>query len=126
MNEAVDASQDPHEALQIAHAVMGNRTKSSIVRHLWTHGPSTGTAICRSTGISAPTFSLAMQQLEKWNLTTGSIPSHERHGRAVTYVLDHDRVQALVNLWLNYVQGHDLSGLVSPASVTSGAAPESS
>jgi len=97
--------EDPQQALQIAQAVMGNRTKSMIVRHLWTHGDSTGSSICAETGISGPTFSLAMQQLEKWQITSGSIPSHQRHGRAVTYSLDQTKIRGLVQLWFDFVQG---------------------
>lgn len=108
MNDAFDVHEDPQQALRIAQAVMGNRTKSMIVRHLWTQGPSTGSTICRDTGVSGPTFSLAMQQLEKWSITSGSIPPAERHGRAVTYTLDQTKVRALVQLWFDFVQGHPL------------------
>lgn len=106
MNDAFDVSADPQQALRIAQSVMGNRTKSVIVRHLWIHGPSTGSSICRENEISGPTFSLAMQQLEKWDLVHGSIPSVQRHGRAVTYTLDQSKIRALVQLWFDFVQGH--------------------
>lgn len=91
--------------LDVASAVMGNRNKSLIIRHLWQTGSSTGTEIITATGISGPTMSLAMQQLEQWLLVTASIPPQERHGRPVTYTLDRNRIQHLVTVWMDFVTG---------------------
>lgn len=91
--------------LVIASSVMGNRTKSLIVRHLWQNGPSPGTRITKETGISGPTMSLAMQQLEQWGVVSASIPPEQRHGRSVVYTLDRDRIRGLVKLWMNFVEG---------------------
>lgn len=91
--------------LDVATAVMGNRTKSLIVRHLWQHGPSQGTEILEATGLVGATLSLAMQQLEQWGVVTGSIPSEMRHGRPVVYTLNQDRVRQLMRLWFEFISG---------------------
>lgn len=91
--------------LDVASSVMGNRTKSLIVRHLWQNGPSNGTSIVEATGVAGPTLSLAMQQLEEWGVVSGSIPPAQRHGRPVVYTLDRGRVRQLVKLWTDFVEG---------------------
>lgn len=91
--------------LDIASAVIGNRTKSLIVRHLWQNGPSPSKQILSATQISGPTMSLAMQQLESWNIVSASIPPEKRHGRTVVYTLHRQRVQELVKLWFDFVAG---------------------
>lgn len=91
--------------VDIASSVMGNRTKSLIVRHLWQNGPSKGTEILKATGLSGPTMSLAMQQLEQWQIVSGSIPPDQRHGRSVTYTLDRQRIRQLVEAWTAFVVG---------------------
>ena len=94
--------------LDVASSIMGNRTKSLIVRHLWQHGASPGTGITKATGISGPTMSLAMQQLEQWGVVSGSIPPELRHGRSVVYTLDRARMQNLVKMWTDFVEGGSL------------------
>lgn len=93
--------------LDVATAVMGNRTKSLIVRHLWQNGPSTGTDIVQATGLVGATMSLAMQQLEQWDIVHGSIPTEMRHGRLVVYTLDQDRVRQLMRIWFDFIRGDD-------------------
>lgn len=91
--------------LDVACGVMGNRTKSLIVRHLWQNGPSQGTEIVNATGLIGATMSLAMQQLEDWGVVRGSIPPEMRHGRRVLYTLDQQRVRQLMQLWFDFIQG---------------------
>lgn len=94
--------------LEMAQSVMGNRTKSLIVRHLWQHGSSRGTDIIAETGLSGATLSQAMTQLESWGVVEGSLPSAERHGRPVTFTLDRSRLRELINLWTAFIEGDDL------------------
>lgn len=103
----MDGHHHQAESINIASAVMGNRTKSLIVRHLWQYGACTGTELSKATGISAATLSLAMQQLEQWNVVSTDIPVEQRHGRAVTYTLDRNKIKALVDSWMGFVQGQD-------------------
>lgn len=93
--------------LDVATAVMGNRNKSLIVRHLWQNGPTTGPELQRATGLLGPTLSLATQQLEEWGVVVGSLPTEMRHGRAVTYTLDTDRLRDLIRMWMEFVTGED-------------------
>lgn len=102
---ATPPGEDPD--LGVALATMGNRTKSVIMAHLWQNGPSTGTEISRATGIRGATISLATQQMEAWGLIKGSIPPQMRHGRPVTFTLDRDRVRALMDRWMAFIQGED-------------------
>lgn len=91
--------------LDVATAVMGNRTKSLIVRHLWQNGPSTGVEIASGTRLVGATMSLAMQQLEQWGIVSGHIPPEMRHGRLVTYTLDQERVRQLMRIWFDFIRG---------------------
>jgi hypothetical protein len=105
MARSVEPLDPSNPDLDVATAVMGNRTKSLIVRHLWQNGPSQGTEIVKATGLVGATMSLAMQQLEQWGVVTGSIPSNMRHGRPVVYTLNQARVRELMRLWFQFISG---------------------
>jgi len=105
MARAAESLDPSNPDLDVATAVMGNRTKSLIVRHLWQNGPSRAPEIMEATGLVGPTVSLAMQQLEQWGVVTGSIPSEMRHGRPVIYTLDQTRVRYLMRLWFEFISG---------------------
>lgn len=108
-----DYGSPPHDSgagldaptLEMAQAVMGNRTKSLIVRHLWQEGPSVGGDILAGTQVSGGTLSQAMKQLEDWNVVEASLPPDKRHGRPVQYTLDRDRVRALIAVWVDFIEG---------------------
>lgn len=102
---AAPSAEDPD--LGVALATIGNRTKSVIMAYLWQHGPSTGTQISQATGIRGATISQATQQMEAWGLIEGSIPPQMRHGRPVVFTLDRDRVRALMDRWMTFIQGRD-------------------
>lgn len=91
--------------LEMAQAVMGNRTKSLIVRHLWQEGPSVGGDILAGTQVSGGTLSQAMKQLEDWRIVEASLPPEKRHGRPVRYTLDRDRVRTLIAVWTDFIEG---------------------
>lgn len=50
-------------------------------------------------------MSLAMQQLEQWQIVSASIPPEKRHGRAVEYTLDKARIHELVTAWTDFIEG---------------------
>lgn len=97
----VDSPDDPD--LDVAVGILGNRNKTTIVRHLWLNGPTTGRELVKATGLLGPTFSLAMQQLEEWLVVSGDLDKEQRHGRLVTYTLDRDRFEGLVQTYMRYV-----------------------
>lgn len=96
-------SDDPD--VDVAAGVLGNRSRSLIVRYLWANGPSKGPDIVKGTGLLSATFSLAATQLEEWNVVSGDLPREMRHGRAVTYTLNEDRVHEIVGAWMAYMSG---------------------
>ncbi|QZQ53763.1 ArsR family transcriptional regulator (plasmid) [Curtobacterium sp. TC1] len=99
---------DPTEPdLDVASAIMGNRTKALVVRYLWLNGSTTASELVRELGILQGTISASMQQLEQWAVVSTDVPADRRHGRSVTYTLDRERLQQLIDLWRAFVTDGD-------------------
>jgi len=82
---------------------MGNRTKALIVRQLWTNGSATAGDLARELDVLQGTMSAAMLQLEDWGVVAADVPLADRHGRVVTYTLDRQRLNGLIDLWRSFV-----------------------
>lgn len=93
--------------LDVASAIMGNRTKALIVRHLWVNGSATASEIAREIDVLQGTMSAAMLQLEEWGVVVADVPLADRHGRVVTYTLERQRLSDLIDLWRSFVTASD-------------------
>lgn len=105
----VSTPDEPHGSrdaeFDIASAIVGNRTKADIVKYLWLHGPTGPSELMRELGMLQGTVSAALRQLEQWAVVASDIPVEQRRGRTVTYTLNRERLQQLIDLSRDYIIG---------------------
>jgi len=93
----------PEVDMAIAH--MGNRAQADILRHLAKAGPSTIGGLMDGVDMTRPSLNRHLAALEDAGIVHTNPPAGNRHGKAVTYAADLDRVRRLASEYLRYVSG---------------------
>lgn len=71
------------------------------------HRPLRLGEITSQVDLAGPTVARVLRGLEEDGVVTGDLPLGQRRGQHVLYSLDHARLHAVLQPWLDYVTGAD-------------------
>jgi DNA-binding transcriptional ArsR family regulator len=91
--------------VEVAISFMGNRAQAEILRHLSLLGPSTIGQLQAVLTISRPSLNRHLDSLSSVGLVQTDPPAGMRHGKEVTYAVQHARIRKLAREYVSYVEG---------------------
>ncbi|MEV7135830.1 helix-turn-helix domain-containing protein [Arthrobacter sp. NPDC093128] len=77
----------------------------AILRHLSMNGPTGAADLARALGTDPNTARRTLQHLEEAELVEADVPAGQRRGRAVTFSVNPDRLEILLNSLKDYLLG---------------------
>lgn len=86
-------------------SAFGNRARITIIKYLQTNGPSLRVDIATETGLPNPTLGHHLAELESVGVVKGDLPSEMRRGRTMRYSVNPQRIEELLAVPGNYING---------------------
>lgn len=92
------------EDLDSAAVAYGTPVRMQIMRHLRVAGPSMRYQLEQATGVKHALLVQSLNKLEAAGVVSVNLPPEERSTRALTYTLDRQRADYLLDLMVNFVR----------------------
>ena len=86
-------------------SAFGNRARITIIKYLQTNGASLRVDIAQETGLPNPTLGHHLSELERVGVVKGDLPPEMRRGRTMRYSIDPQRVDELLAVPGDYING---------------------
>lgn len=93
--------------LDCAATAYGTPVRMQIMRQLRVGGPSMRYQLEQATGIKHALLVQSLNKLEETGVVTVNLPPEERSTRALTYTLNRERADFLLDLLAAYVRGQE-------------------
>lgn len=94
----------PEEVTAVIDTI-GNRARGALLHTLAQHGALSAQDIAQRVGTAHSSVHRHLLELEEQGLVHADTASGQRHGRTVTWSVDVDRVNELVDVWRDYLTG---------------------
>ena len=83
----------------------GTMFSRAILRHLSIHGPTGAADLARELGTDPNTARRTLQGLEDAGLVEADVPAGQRRGRAVTFMVQPERLEQLLDGLKDFLRG---------------------